>query len=155
MSSRDELFMRAALAEARIALQNGDVPVGAVIVRNGEIIGSGHNVREAESDPSGHAEIKAIVEAGKTLGDWRLEGSTIYVTLEPCVMCTGACIVSRLSRIVFGAYDKKAGCCGSVTDLTALHLENEPDVFGGVLQEECESLLRSFFDSRRSGHSDD
>lgn len=155
MVSRDELFMRAALDEAHIALQNGDVPVGAVIVRNGEIISSGHNVRERETDPSGHAEIRAIFNAGKALGDWRLDGCTIYVTLEPCVMCTGACIVSRLSRIVFGAYDKKAGCCGSVTDLTALHIESEPDVFGGVLQEECESLLRSFFDSRRSAHGDD
>ena len=155
MIRNDEVFMRAALAEAHLALQNGDVPVGAVIVKDGEIISRGHNVREKESDPAGHAEIRAIVEAGFVLGDWRLDGCTIYVTLEPCAMCSGACIVSRLTRIVFGAYDKKEGCCGSAADLTGLHLGNEPDVFGGILQDECESLLKSFFDSRREVHGRD
>ena len=150
MIQKDELYMREALKEATSAMSGGDVPVGAVIVKEGKIIASGHNTREAGADPAGHAEIEAIRKAGAAIGDWRLEGCTLYVTLEPCVMCTGACITSRLSRIVFGAYDKKAGCCGSVTDLTALHLESEPDVFGGVLQEECEELLRSFFDARRS-----
>ncbi|MBQ3411468.1 MAG: nucleoside deaminase [Oscillospiraceae bacterium] len=149
MVPRDELFMREALLEAGEALKNGDVPVGAVIVRDGEVISRGHNVREAENDALGHAEIQAIRGACRSLGDWRLQGCTIYVTLEPCVMCTGACINSRLDRIVFGAYDKKAGCCGSIADLTALHLDSEPDVFGGILQEECEEILKEFFLRRR------
>ena len=87
--------------------------------------------------------------AAKALGDWHLNGCTLYVTLEPCVMCTGACIQARLSRIVFGAYDPKAGCCGSVTDLTALHLDSEPDIFGGIMEKECEALLERFFASAR------
>ncbi len=152
MIPRDEYFMREAIREAERAMDSGDIPVGAVVVRNGEVISSGHNTREAESDPAGHAEIQAIRRAGEALGDWRLDGCTLYVTLEPCAMCTGACIVSRLSRIVFGAYDKKAGCCGSVTDLTALHLDSEPDVFGGVLQDECGELLASFFSGRRGSN---
>lgn len=149
MIPRDEMFMKEALREASEALRNGDVPVGAVIVRNGEIIARGHNTREARNDALGHAEIRAIEEACRVSGDWRLDGCTIYVTLEPCAMCTGACIAARLDRIVFGAYDKKAGCCGSVTDLTALHLDSEPDIFGGILQQECEDILRRFFLDRR------
>ena len=144
--------MKRAIDEARKALESGDVPVGAVIVRNGEEIASGFNRREARNDPSAHAEIEAIRQACDVLGDWRLDGCTLYVTLEPCAMCTGACISSRLSRIVFGAYDKKAGCCGSVADLTALHLDSEPEVFGGILQEECESVLKEFFRGRRTGN---
>ena len=152
MIPQDELFMKRAIDEARKALESGDVPVGAVIVRNGEEIASGFNRREARNDPSAHAEIEAIRQACDVLGDWRLDGCTLYVTLEPCAMCTGACISSRLSRIVFGAYDKKAGCCGSVADLTALHLDSEPEVFGGILQEECESVLKEFFRGRRTGN---
>ena len=141
--------MKRALEEAGKALENGDVPVGAVIVKNGREIASGFNNREVRSDPSAHAEIEAIRQACTALGDWRLDGCTLYVTLEPCAMCTGACISARVSRIVFGAYDKKAGCCGSVADLTALHLDSEPEVFGGILQEECESVLKEFFKERR------
>ena len=152
MIPRDEMFMREALKEAGEALREGDIPVGAVVVRNGEIISRGHNVREALNDTLGHAEIQAKSSACRTTGDWRLEGCTIYVTLEPCAMCTGACIAARLDRIVFGAYDKKAGCCGSVTDLTALHLDSEPDIFGGILREECEEMLRGFFLNRRAGN---
>lgn len=152
MIPQDELFMKRAIDEARKALETGDVPVGAVIVRNGKEIASGFNRREARNDPSAHAEIEAIRQACDVLGDWRLDGCTLYVTLEPCAMCTGACISSRLSRIVFGAYDKKAGCCGSVADLTALHLDSEPEVFGGILQEECESVLKEFFRERRTGN---
>ena len=151
MIPQDEIYMKRALEEAGKALENGDVPVGAVIVKNGREIASGFNNREARSDPSAHAEIEAIRQACTALGDWRLDGCTLYVTLEPCAMCTGACISARVSRIVFGAYDKKAGCCGSVADLTALHLDSEPEVFGGILQEECESVLKEFFKERRTG----
>ena len=149
--STDERFMREAIREAELALEAGDVPVGAVVVKSGEIIARGRNTREAENNALGHAEISAIRQACSVLGDWRLDGCTLYVTLEPCVMCTGACINARIGRIVFGAFDKKAGCCGSVTDLTALRLGFEPDVFTGVLEEECSSLLREFFTARREG----
>ena len=149
--STDERFMREALAEAELALDAGDVPVGAVMVRNGEIVSRGRNTREAENDALGHAEINAIRSACAAVGDWRLDGCTLYVTLEPCAMCAGACINARVSRIVFGAFDKKAGCCGSVADLTALNLGAEPDVFAGILEEECVSLLTRFFDGRRRG----
>ena len=148
--SRDEHFMRLAMQEAEKAAAAGDVPVGAVIVKNGEIIARGHNTRELRGDVLGHAELEAIRSACAVLGDWRLTGCTLYVTLEPCPMCTGACIAARLDRIVFGAFDKKAGCCGSVTDLTALHLDSEPDIFAGVLDEECAAQLDNFFKRRRN-----
>ena len=148
--SRDEHFMRLAMQEAEKAAAAGDVPVGAVIVKNGEIIARGHNTREQRGDVLGHAELEAIRSACAVLGDWRLTGCTLYVTLEPCPMCTGACIAARLDRIVFGAFDKKAGCCGSVTDLTALHLDSEPDIFAGVLDGECAAQLDNFFKRRRN-----
>lgn len=147
--SSDEKYMREALLLAEEAAAAGEVPVGAVIVKNGKVIGRGRNDREENADATGHAEINAIRDACAATGDWRLTGCTIYVTLEPCVMCTGACINARLERIVFGAFDKKAGCCGSVSDLTALHLDSEPDVFAGVLEEECTGILKRFFDSKR------
>ena len=150
MERNDEKWMREALQEAQIAYDLGEIPVGAVIVHKGEIIARGHNIREKDNHPSGHAEMVAIEKAGEALGTWRLSGCTLYVTLEPCVMCTGACIVSRLDRIVFGAYDKKAGCCGSIADLTALPLESEPDVFGGILESECQELLQQFFEDIRN-----
>ena len=148
--SRDEHFMRLAMQEAEKAAAAGDVPVGAVIVKNGEIIARGHNTRVQRGDVLGHAELEAIRSACAVLGDWRLTGCTLYVTLEPCPMCTGACIAARLDRIVFGAFDKKAGCCGSVTDLTALHLDSEPDIFAGVLDGECAAQLDNFFKRRRN-----
>ncbi len=145
----DRKWMALALTQAEKALENGEIPVGAVVVKDGILLGAGHNIREKEHSPSGHAEIVAMERAAKALGDWHLNGCTLYVTLEPCVMCTGACIQARLSRIVFGAYDPKAGCCGSVTDLTALHLDSEPDIFGGIMEKECEELLERFFASAR------
>ncbi len=146
----DMKWMELAISEAEKALEEGEVPVGAVVVRDGILLGAGHNVRESRRTPMGHAEIIAMDRAARTLGDWKLKGCTLYVTLEPCVMCTGACIQARLSRIVFGAYDPKAGCCGSVTDLTALHLDSEPDIFGGLLEERCQQLLDTFFDALRT-----
>lgn len=148
---RDEQFMTLALEEAEKALAAGDVPVGAVIVKDGAVIARGHNTREQRQDTLGHAELEAIRAACAALGSWRLCGCTLYVTLEPCAMCTGACIAARLDRIVFGAFDKKAGCCGSVADLTALHLDSEPDIFAGVLQQQCEQQLAAFFNGRRKG----
>ncbi len=145
----DRKWMALALTQAEKAMENGEIPVGAVVVKDGILLGAGHNIREKEHSPSGHAEIVAMERAAKALGDWHLNGCTLYVTLEPCVMCTGACIQARLSRIVFGAYDPKAGCCGSVTDLTALHLDSEPDIFGGIMEKECEALLERFFASAR------
>ncbi len=145
----DRKWMALALTQAEKAMENGEIPVGAVVVKDGILLGAGHNIREKEHSPSGHAEIVAMERAAKALGDWHLNGCTLYVTREPCVMCTGACIQARLSRIVFGAYDPKAGCCGSVTDLTALHLDSEPDIFGGIMEKECEALLERFFASAR------
>jgi tRNA(adenine34) deaminase len=149
--STDQLFMLEALREARRSALLDEVPVGAVIVHDGAIIARGGNRRETAQDPTAHAELIAIRDAASALGSWRLCDCTLYVTLEPCAMCAGACINARVSRIVFGAFDKKAGCCGSVADLTALNLGAEPDVFAGILEEECVSLLTRFFDGRRRG----
>lgn len=143
--------MRHALTLAREALAAGDVPVGAVIIdAAGEVAGRGFNVRERDGDPTGHAEVVALREAGVAAGRWRLDGHTLVVTLEPCVMCAGAAMLARVDRIVFGAYDEKAGACGSVWDLprdrASLH---RPEVVGGVLQEECADLLLRFFGPHR------
>ena len=141
----DTFFMSKAIALAKEAYQSGEVPVGAVIVKNGEIIGMGFNRRETEKNSLMHAEISAIDEACKTLGDWRLSGCTMYVTLEPCPMCAGAIINARIDRVVFGAADKKAGCLGSVIDLFSLPFNHKPDVFFGVLEDECKKILEDFF----------
>lgn len=143
--------MARALALAREATATGDVPIGAVVVDpSGTIVGEGRNVREAYGDPTGHAEILALRAAAATLGTWRLDGCTLVVTLEPCPMCAGAASLSRLARIVLGAWDPKAGACGSVWDLVrdrrALH---RVEVVGGVRAAECAGLLRDFFDPRR------
>ncbi|MBR0451761.1 MAG: tRNA adenosine(34) deaminase TadA [Oscillospiraceae bacterium] len=145
----DEKWMRFALEEARIACEEGEIPVGAVVVKDGEMIAAGHNLREKSHSPSGHAEIIAIERAAEKTDSWKLDGCTLYVTLEPCVMCAGACIQSRLDRVVFGAYDREAGCMGSVADLTILPLGKRPDVFGGVLEEECREMLQTFFENIR------
>ncbi|WP_407669944.1 nucleoside deaminase [Ornithinimicrobium ciconiae] len=146
-------WMRQALDLAVGAEQGGDVPIGALVLSpEGVLIGRGFNVREVLHDPTGHAEVVALREAGAAVGAWRLEGCTLVVTLEPCAMCAGAAVLARLSRIVFGAWDPKAGACGSVWDLPrdrrALH---RPEVVGGVLEDECAALLVDFFGPHRLG----
>lgn len=146
-----EKWMAAALEEARLAALLGEVPVGAVVVREGEILGRGHNLRETEKTPLGHGELMAIAAACRAVGDWRLSGCTLYVTLEPCCMCAGACLNARLDRVVYGAPDRLAGCLGSRIDLFRMDLEGAapPRVLGGVLEEDCAALLREFFQRRR------
>jgi tRNA(adenine34) deaminase len=150
-SELDEKFMRAARAEAKVAASVGEVPVGAVVVRNGAIIGAGLNRSIQDADPTAHAEIVAIRAAAQAEQNYRLSGTTIYVTLEPCAMCIGAMIQARLSRLVFGAYDEKAGAAGSVLDLADhRRLNHQIEVNGGLQQEECAAVLQGFFASRRS-----
>jgi tRNA(adenine34) deaminase len=142
--------MLEALAEARRAAEVGDVPIGAVIVRDGEVIGRGYNRREADGDPLAHAEILAIRQAAGRTAGWRLLGSTIYVTLEPCAMCAGALVNSRIERLVYAAPDPKAGWCGSLGNLVQdPRLNHRLDVTAGVLAEESAALLRGFFASLR------
>lgn len=144
--------MREALGEARKAAEAGEVPVGAVIVREAEIIGRGRNRREGAQDPVAHAEILAIREAAGRLGSWRLDGCSLYVTLEPCAMCAGALVNGRVERLVYGAADPKAGFCGSLGDLVRdPRLNHRLEVAGGVLADECGELLRKFFAELRSG----
>jgi len=147
--TRDERFMRLALAEARRAMETGEIPVGALIVRQDSVISKAGNCREGRRDALAHAEILAIQEACIELGGWRLTGCELFVTLEPCPMCAGAVINSRLDRVVFGASDPKAGCAGSVTDLFSLPFNHRPAVVRGVLEEECSLLLKNFFASLR------
>lgn len=139
-----------ALAAAREARDAGDVPVGAVVVRNDAVIARAGNRTERDADPTGHAEILALREAARVSGGWRLTDSTLYVTLEPCAMCAGALVLSRVGRVVFGAWDDKAGMVGSVGDLLRHpRLNHRPDVQAGILAEECGELLRVFFLERR------
>ena len=143
--------MRRALEVARDALSNGEVPVGAVVVRGDEIIASAGNRTARDGDATAHAELLAIREASRALGGWRLEGCTLYVTLEPCAMCAGAIVLSRVARVVFGAWDDKAGMAGSVEDLLRHpRLNHRPEVVGGVLAAECGGLLSDFFATRRA-----
>ena len=151
----NEKFMHAAIQQAKLALQNGDAPIGAVIVYKNEIIGCGFNTRETENRISGHAEIIALEKAAHHLKDWRLDGCDLYVTLEPCPMCAGAIIQSHIRNLYFGARDEKAGVCGSVTDLFLPGLFNHNTVvFGNVLETECKSLLQDFFQSIRNNKKD-
>jgi len=145
--------MRAALDEARAALDSGDVPIGAVVLGpDGAVIGRGRNVRERDADPTGHAELVAIREASARVGAWRLTGCTLVVTLEPCTMCAGAVVLSRLERLVFGAYDDKAGAVGSLWDVVRdRRLNHRPEVVGCVLADECRTLLDDFFAHQRLG----
>ena len=144
--------MRCALAEAERALGHGDVPVGAVAVRNGAIIGRGHNRREADGDPTAHAEMIALREAANALGAWRLAGVTLYCTLEPCPMCAGAMLAARLPRLVYGADDAKAGAAGSVVELLRdPQLNHQVQVTRGVLAEEGQAFLAQFFAQLRAG----
>jgi tRNA(adenine34) deaminase len=146
----DADFMRLALDHAKRAMADGEVPVGAVLVLDGEVIGEGWNRPVAGHDPTAHAEIVALRAGAQRLRNYRLGGTTLYVTLEPCAMCMGAVLTARISRVVFGAWDQKAGACGSVIDLPREpKLSHGIDVFGGVCSEESAALLRTFFESRR------
>ena len=148
-SQNDELFMQKALAEAAVAAEKGEIPVGAVIVKNGEILCATHNLCEEFHDATAHAERLAISEAGRLSGSWRLSDCTLYVTLEPCPMCTGAAINSRIGRIVYAAKDTRAGACESLVKLPAYPLESAPVCEGGLLEEEALTLLRTFFLKKR------
>jgi tRNA(adenine34) deaminase len=149
-STADETFMRLALELAGRAQEQGEVPVGAVLVIHGEVLGTGCNRPIAAHDPTAHAEIQALREAAQRAGNYRLPGATLYVTLEPCVMCAGALMHARVARVVYGASDPKTGACGSVLDLFAEpRLNHHAQVTGGVLGEACAGLLREFFSSRR------
>jgi tRNA(adenine34) deaminase len=146
----DTDFMRHALSLARQAADRGEVPVGAVLVRGSEVIGEGANRPIHSHDPTAHAEIIALRDAAQRVGDYRLNESTLYVTLEPCIMCASALVHARVSRVVFGAWDPKAGGAGSIADIFAIPaLNHRVDVFGGVLAEECGELLSAFFRARR------
>ena len=150
MSAADADFMQAALDLARQGMDAGEVPVGAVVVKDGEIIGRGFNAPISRHDPTAHAEIMALREAAARLGNYRLVGCELYVTLEPCAMCSGAIMLARVSRVVFGARDPKTGACGSVADLFAeKRLNHHTEVSGGVMAEECGALLSRFFAARR------
>jgi tRNA(adenine34) deaminase len=142
--------MRLALREAERAIEHDDVPIGGVIVREGEVIGSGHNEREIRADPTAHAEMIALREAARALGSWRVLDAVMYVTLEPCAMCAGAIVLARIPRVIFGATDPKAGAAGSVFDiLDEPRLNHRPQVVGGLLADESAGLLRGFFAPRR------
>ncbi|MBQ7499596.1 MAG: tRNA adenosine(34) deaminase TadA [Clostridia bacterium] len=146
----DDKYMELAAEQAKTALEYNDVPVGAVIVRDGEVIAAGYNTREKGKCATGHAEINAISEACKVTGSWRLNGCTMYVTLEPCPMCAGAAINARLDRIVYGAKDSKAGALGSVVDLNDYPLNHKIKVTPGVYTDECVKLLSDFFRNKRN-----
>ena len=141
--------MRAALKQAEKAITLGEVPIGCVIVYDGKVIGRGYNRRNTDKSTLSHAEITAIRKASKKLGDWRLEGCTLYCTLEPCPMCAGAIINSRIKRVVFGAYDQKAGSCGSVINLFDLPYNHKPELVGGFMRDECSAVLSGFFKDLR------
>ena len=148
--SDDERFMRLAIREAEAALEHDDVPIGAVVVRDGELVGAGHNERELRQDPSAHAEMIALRAGAQALAHWRLLDTTLYVTLEPCAMCAGAIVLGRIPRVVYGTADPKAGAAGSVLDVLAEpRLNHRPAVEGGLLADECAALLRAFFAARR------
>ena len=147
---RDEYFMRLALREAERALTHDDVPIGAVVVHDGEVIGAAHNERELRADPTAHAEMIALREAARARASWRLLDCVLYVTLEPCAMCAGAIVLGRVPRVVYGAPDPKAGAAGSVIDVLAEpRLNHRPDVAAGLLADDSAELLRAFFAPRR------
>jgi tRNA(adenine34) deaminase len=147
---REDYFMRLALREAERALEHDDVPIGAVVVRGGEVLAAAHNERELRQDPTAHAELLALREAARALGTWRVLATVIYVTLEPCAMCAGAIVLARVPRVVYGASDPKAGAGGSVLDiLNEPRLNHRPEVAEGLLAAESSELLSSFFADRR------
>jgi tRNA(adenine34) deaminase len=147
---RDDYFMRLALREAERALEHDDVPIGAVLVHDGELVAGAHNERELRQDPTAHAEVIALREGARLAGTWRQLDTVLYVTLEPCAMCAGAIVLARVGRVVYGATDPRAGACGSVLDVLAeMRLNHRPVVAGGLLAPECGGLLSDFFASRR------
>jgi tRNA(adenine34) deaminase len=147
---RDDYYMRLALREAERAAEHDDVPIGCVVVHGGEVIAAARNERELRGDPTAHAEILALREASRHVEGWRLLGTVLYVTLEPCAMCAGAIVLARVPRVVYAAPDPKAGAAGSVLDVLAEpRLNHRPDVAGGLLSDEAAALLREFFASRR------
>ena len=149
MSAIDK-FMREAIKEAKKAELIDEVPIGCIIVKNNKIISRGHNIRESKQSPIGHAEIIAISKASKKLKSWRLEECDIYITLEPCIMCSGAIIQSRISNIYFGAYDSKGGALGSsINVLSANNINHHPNVVGGILEKECSSIITNYFKQKR------
>ena len=149
-AASDERYMRIALAEARAALEHGDVPIGAVIVSRDDIIARAHNQKELLKDPTAHAEIIALTQAAAALGAWRLTGCTAYVTLEPCVMCAGALVQARIARLVYGADDPKSGACVSLYRIPEdERLNHRIEVVSGVLADECAEVLREFFRAKR------
>jgi tRNA(adenine34) deaminase len=147
---RDEHFMRLALREAERAADHDDVPIGAVLARDGEVLAAAGNERELRADPTAHAEVLAVQEASRRLGGWRIPDAVLYVTLEPCPMCAGAIVLARVPRVVYGAHDPKAGAAGSVLDILGEpRLNHRPQVDGGLLADEAAALLESFFAARR------
>ncbi|MBI3811306.1 MAG: tRNA adenosine(34) deaminase TadA [Nitrospirae bacterium] len=152
MNMTDEKFMAVAVEEARRAMEAGEVPVGAVVVHDGDVIARAHNLREGLQDPAAHAEMLALREAARKLGRWRLTGTTLYVTLEPCAMCAGALVLARIDRLVYGCDDPKAGACGSIFDIVREpRLNHRIEITTGVLEEGCRSALKEFFAHRRKG----
>jgi tRNA(adenine34) deaminase len=150
MITADKKFMAVALEEARLAAEADEVPVGAVLVVNGEVIARAHNLREGLSDPTAHAEMLVLREASQRLRRWRLTDATLYITMEPCAMCAGAAVLARISRIVYGCRDPKAGACGSVFDIIREpQLNHQVEVIGGMLEEACQEIIRRFFEKRR------
>ena len=147
MEHRD--YMARALELGRQAMEEGEVPVGCVVVKDGVVVGEGRNRRETARTALGHAEIEAIHQACRTLGGWRLTGCTLYVTLEPCPMCVGAIVNARIPALYYGAKDDKAGCCGSVLNLFEERFNHHPRIYGGLMEAECTALLQSFFQNLR------
>lgn len=142
-------FMAEAINEAKFAAAKGEVPIGAVVVKNGEIIARAHNLCEELKDPTAHAEILAIRAASEKLGNFRLTDTELYVTLEPCLMCAGAAINARMKEIIFGAYDPVKGALGSVTNIYSFDFPNKPEIYGGINEKECVALLQNFFKTKR------
>ena len=154
MQEHECVYMRRAIELAKKAMDLGEIPVGAVVVKDGRIIGAGYNLRENDKDAVAHAEIIAIRQACAAVGDWRLSGCTLYVTLEPCPMCTGAIINSRIEKVVFGAKDNAAGCCGSLIDMRHYPFNHSFSVESGVCEEECSKIIREFFSSKRKSNDE-
>ena len=147
---RDEEFMRLAIEQAQLAAQLGEIPVGAVVVKDDQVIGRGYNRREIDSSATAHAEVLAIEDACKHLGTWRLTDCELYVTLEPCPLCAGAILNARIRRVIYGAKDERAGCCGSVADFFVMPFNHNPLSRSGILADECKTLLLAFFSALRN-----